>query len=95
MEKAKNHDLLDFMAQISQEMSLEYERIQKRATEDPGTAGDQGEENWAELLRDWLPPTYQIVTKGRIIAENGKTSPQVDVIVLKSSYPKKLLNKKL
>ena len=83
------------MSQISQEMSLEYERIQKRATEDPGTAGDQGEENWAELLRDWLPPTYQVVTKGRIISQDGKTSPQVDIIVLKSSYPKKLLNKKL
>ena len=43
----KSHDLFDFMSQISQEMALEYERIQKRATEDPGTAGDQGEENWA------------------------------------------------
>lgn len=76
-------------------MSSEYARIQKRATEDSGTAGDQGEENWAELLRDWLPPTYQIVTKGRIINQDGNTSPQVDVIVLKSSYPKKLLNKKV
>ncbi|HYW18488.1 MAG TPA: DUF6602 domain-containing protein [Nodularia sp. (in: cyanobacteria)] len=95
MKEVKNHDLFDFMLQISQEMSFEYERIQKRATEDPGTAGDQGEENWAELLRDWLPPTYQVVTKGRIISEDGKTSPQVDVIVLKSFYPKKLLNKKL
>jgi hypothetical protein len=95
LEEIKSHDLFDFMLQISYEMSLEYERIQKRATEDPGTAGDQGEENWARLLRDWLPPTYQVVTKGRIISQDGKTSPQVDVIVLKSSYPKKLLNKKL
>jgi hypothetical protein len=95
LEEVKSHDLFDFMLQISQEMSLEYERIQKRATEDPGTAGDQGEENWAQLLKDWLPPTYQVVTKGRIISQDGKTSPQVDVIVLKSSYPKKLLNKKV
>lgn len=95
MKEDKNHDLFDFMSQISQEMSSEYERIQKRATEDPGTAGDQGEENWAELLKDWLPPTYQVVTKGRIISQDGKTSPQIDVLVLKSSYPKKLLNKKL
>lgn len=95
MQEHKSHDLFDFMFQISQEMSLEYERIQKRATEDSGTAGDQGEENWKELLQDWLPTTCQIVTKGRIISHDGKTSPQVDVIVLKSSYPKKLLNKKL
>lgn len=66
-----------------------------RATEDPGTAGDQGEENWAELLRDWLPRTYEVVTKGRIISQDGVTSPQIDVLVLKGSYPKKLLKKKL
>jgi len=95
LKRDKSHDLFDFMSQISQEMSSEYERIQKRATEDPGTAGDQGEENWAELLEDWLPPTYQVVTKGRIISQDGRTSPQIDVLVLKSSYPKKLLNKKV
>jgi len=60
-----------------------------------GTAGDQGEENWAELLREWLPRTYEVVTKGRIISQDGVTSPQIDVLVLKGSYPKKLLNKKL
>lgn len=91
----KTHDLCDFMSQISQEMAAEYDRIQKRATEDPGTAGDQGEENWATLLRDWLPATYQIVTKGRIISQNGVTSPQIDILVLKASYPRKLMDKKL
>jgi hypothetical protein len=95
MPQQKTHDLYNFMQQISTEMSGEYNRIQMRATEDPGTAGDQGEENWAELLRDWLPRTYEVVTKGRIISQEGVTSPQIDVIVLKGSYPKKLLNKKL
>lgn len=95
MGTSKSHDLFDFMSQISEEMSSEYQRIQKRATEDPGTAGDQGEENWAELLKEWLPPTYHVVTKGRIISHEGNASPQIDLIVLKSSYPKKLLNKKL
>jgi hypothetical protein len=83
------------MRQISAEMSAEYARIQMRATEDPGTAGDQGEENWAELLREWLPRSYEVVTKGRIISQEGVTSPQIDVLVLKGAYPKKLLNKKL
>ena len=66
MDQKKTHDLYEFMQQNSVEMAAEYERIQMRATEDPGTAGDQGEENWAELLRDWLPRTYEVVTKGRI-----------------------------
>jgi hypothetical protein len=46
-------------------------------------------------LRDWLPSTYTVVTKGSIISHEGLTSPQVDVLVLKGSYPQKLLNKKL
>ena len=95
MSQDKTHDLYDFMRQLSNEMSAEYDRIQKRATEDPGTAGDQGEENWAELLREWLPRTYEVVTKGRIIGIDGRTSPQIDVLVLKSVYPEKLLSKKL
>jgi len=95
MSQQKSHDLYDFMRQISAEMSAEYDRIQMRATGDPGTAGDQGEENWAELLREWLPRTYEVVTKGRIISQEGVTSPQIDVLVLKGAYPKKLLSKKL
>jgi hypothetical protein len=95
MSRQKSHDLYDFMRQISAEMSAEYDRIQMRAVEDPGTAGDQGEENWAQLLQDWLPRVYEVVTKGRIISQNGETSPQIDLLVLKGSYPKKLLKKKL
>ena len=95
MSEEKTHDLYDFMQQLSQEMAAEYDRIQKHAVEDPGTAGDQGEENWAELLRGWLPRTYEVVTKGRIISADGRTSPQVDVLVLKNVYPEKLLDKKL
>ena len=95
MTREKAHDLYEFMRQLSDEMAAEYDRIQMRTTEDPGTAGDQGEENWAELLRGWLPRTYEVVTKGRIISQDGRTSPQVDVLVLKSIYPEKLLTKKL
>ncbi|MBI2313995.1 MAG: hypothetical protein HYU77_15970 [Betaproteobacteria bacterium] len=94
MNTMKTHDLRDFMQQITEQMAAEYARIQKRAVEDPGTAGDQGEENWAQLLREWLPSHYHVVTKGRLINERGETSPQVDVLVLKSSYPPKLHNNK-
>jgi len=76
-------------------MAEEYDRIQKRTKEDPGTAGDQGEENWATLLRNWLPPIFQVVTKGRMINSKGIASPQIDIIVLKPEYPKGLLDRKL
>ncbi|MCE2404783.1 MAG: hypothetical protein J4F43_06470 [Dehalococcoidia bacterium] len=87
-----NDDLVEFFRQNSFEMMADYERIQSRSREDPGTAGDQGEENWAELLRDWLSPVHQIVTKGRILGATGIASHQIDVIVLKDAYPKRLVS---
>jgi hypothetical protein len=89
-----SHDLEDFVHQMSAEISAEYRRIQRTALEDPGTAGDEGEENWAELLRRLLPSKYYVVTKGRILGLDGKTSPQFDVLVLSASYPKGLTAKK-
>lgn len=90
-----SNDLIEFMLSATREMQEEYERIQKRAKDDPGTAGDQGEENWAKLLRNWLPPTFQVVTKGRLLSVRGIASPQIDVLVLRPEYPKQLLDKKL
>lgn len=92
MPQDKTHDLYDFMQQHTDKMAADYALIQKRVTDDPGTAGDQGEENWAKLLRGWLPRTYEVVTKGRIISQDGRTSPQIDVLVLKSVYPKQLID---
>jgi hypothetical protein len=91
----EQHDIHDFLISSNRVIAQEYERIRKRASEDSGTAGDQGEENWAELLRMWLPPYYHVVTKGRILTETGYRSPQIDILVLYPSYPKILLNKKL
>ena len=48
------HDIHDFVISSQKDIEEEYSRIRKRANEDPGTAGDQGEENWASLLRRWL-----------------------------------------
>lgn len=89
------HDLFDFLKAQTAEIAAEYERIRKRAAEDPGTAGDQGEENWATLLREWLPPTFRVVTKGRILGIDGAAGPQVDVVVLSPAYPSFLEDKKL
>ena len=92
---AATHELHDFVTASERRIQEEYDRIQKRAREDPGTAGDQGELNWAELFRDCLPPYFQVVTKGRILAPSGAASPQVDVLVLMPSYPKGLLSHNL
>ena len=90
MSEEKMHDLHHFMWQLSRDMAANHEYLQTRVTEDPGTAGDQAEIHWANWLSSWLPPTYKVVTKGRIINQNGEASPQIDVLVLKSFYPKQL-----
>lgn len=92
---SRPHELRAFFDQVSREMADEYHRISPRVHEDPGTAGDEGESNWAELLSNWLPSDLHIVTKGRILGVSGEASPQIDVIVLSGDYPKKLLTKKL
>src|SRR5947199_10847939 len=89
------HEIHDFIIFAQRTIEEEYTRIRKRAAEDPGTAGDEGEENWATLLREWLPPAYHVVTKGRIVSSDGSTSPQVDVVILHPAYPLKLREKKL
>src|SRR5882724_3080284 len=89
------HDIHDFIRKAQGDLQAEYVRIQKRATEDPGTAGDQGEENWAALFKEWLPHYFHVITKGRILTDSGYASPQIDVLVLLPSYPRILLDKKL
>lgn len=92
--KQNQNDLIDYMRQATQEIQSEYERIHRRAASDPGTAGDEGEENWAEIIKQWLPDSLKVVTKGQLLTVDGKTSPQVDIIVLEPNYPKALINKK-
>ncbi len=89
------HDLASFIRALNLSIQSDYDQIRARVSEDPGTAGDQVEETWAQILRNWLPAHYHVVTKGRVIGQNGEVSPQVDVIVLWPSYPPFLLNKKL
>ena len=87
-------DLYDFMRQMSATLAAEYARIQRRVKDDPGIAGAQGEENWAELLRSWLPATYHVVTRGRVVNTRGEASPEVDILVLHPAYPRHLLQQK-
>ena len=88
------HDFLEFMGMLKEAMASEYRLIRSRSIEDPGTAGDQVEESWAEFLRRWLPSNYSVVTKGRLIDSRGVASPQIDILVLNPSYPHGLRNKK-
>jgi len=94
LKLGNHHDFFKLMADVRESLASDYERIRSRSHEDPGTAGDQAEEDWAEVLRNWLPSNYKIVTKGRILFEDGTSSPQVDILVLNQSYPMGLSKEK-
>jgi hypothetical protein len=76
-------------------MAADYARTQQLARDDTGTSGDQAEEDWAELISQWLPATYHVVKKGRILYTSGETSGQIDILVLSPGYPSGLLSNKL
>lgn len=92
--------LLDFWARAERTLREQYTSARDRHANDAGTRGDQGEEDWAAIFRDWLPPRYRIVTKGRIVGrpasgnDDGATG-QIDLIVLHPDYPTALVNEKL
>ncbi len=87
------HELAAFVDQASETLAAEYRRIRRRAPSDPGTAGDEGEGNWRDFLRAWVPPELAVVTKGRILGHKGDMSPQVDVLILRPGYPPALHGK--
>src|SRR5258708_22857878 len=89
------NDLYDFLRRETNTLAEEYDRIQKRVHEDPGTAGDQAEENSATLLRAWLPSYYRIITNRRGLGTDGMASPHIDLLVLSPASPQTLLYKKL
>lgn len=93
--KIVEHEYFDFMQSITRSMADEYERLQRYAKRDTGTSGDQSEEYWANFLRNWLPATYEVVTKGQILPFRGIPTNQVDIIVLRPDYPKHLRHQKM
>ncbi len=90
----QNHDIHDHLISAQRSVAEAYARIRKHSSEDPGTAGDQGEEDWCKLLKEWLPNYFHVVNKGIITTESGYASPQIDVLVLSPSYPPLLLPEK-
>ena len=76
-------------------MATEYNNIQEQTLEDLTDTEGNGREDWVKLLRGWLPSSYEVVTNGRIISQDGCMSPQVDILVLKSAYPKELMDRDL
>lgn len=96
-KKDEPHDLLFLMQNDISNLQNDLKYIEKHRGEQvrgDHLKGEQGEESWAALLRAWLPRTYTVVTRRRLIGADGTPSKELDVLLLKGSYPRALLKKK-
>lgn len=94
IEQLKTHDLWEFWSEANYRIVKQYEKMRRRAASHPNTAGDQGEIDWKKLLEQWIPKSYRIVTQGRLLFDDGASSKELDLIVLKPSYPEAMLDHK-
>jgi len=72
---------------VEKEIGDEYRRLHAKASDDPQWAGHGGESTWVRILKNWLPEAYTVVTRRYILLETGGRSPEIDIVVLRPSYP--------
>lgn len=72
---------------FGREIQESYDRLHEDATADFQRAGHGGESAWVAILRNWLPPSYEVATRKYIVPEVGNDVFETDIIVLNPSYP--------
>jgi hypothetical protein len=67
----------------------DWERLHAAARKDPQRAGHGGEATWADLLRKWLPRTYEVQTRKYILpeTEDAPDPRETDIVVYSPGYP--------
>ncbi|WP_376782673.1 MULTISPECIES: DUF6602 domain-containing protein [Gordonia] len=80
------HELKQFSVRIRQGWPTSTTASLPARRRTPGLRADEGEENWASPLRQWLPTGYTVATKGRVLFTDKTASPEVDVMVLRPGY---------
>jgi hypothetical protein len=85
-----DHPHLRWMRETADQIQKDYERLHDVAANDPQRAGHGGESTWKELLTNWLPPSYEVVTRRYIVPEDGEDTFETDLVVISPGYPQKL-----
>ena len=80
----KQIDLREMFAQRQNELAARYERV--RSIQHPTGSGDEGEEAWEEVLRDFLPLRYSLGRGRFIIDSNGSISEQQDIVIYDGQF---------
>jgi Domain of unknown function (DUF6602) len=83
------HRIHEWFRDVAQEVQGDWERLHAAAQEDAQKAGHGGEATWAELLRKWLPSSYEVATRKYILPETeGAPEPsEIDIVIFNPGYP--------
>jgi hypothetical protein len=84
----------EWLNEFTQSIAADYERLHDEARRDPQRSGHGGEETWARLLREWLPPAYSVGTRKYIVPEEGEESFETDLVVFNPGYPERLRHRR-
>ncbi len=88
------HQLNDFFSRATREMADDYAQIRKdHSRVDAKVAGNNGELNWINLLKKWLPSNLQYAQNVRILNADGNRTKEIDFVILEPGYPLALAEK--
>lgn len=83
------HRFEDLIRQLSESVRADYDEARQHArNQDPQRAGHEAEGTWQRVLTDW-GPGWPVVTRRYIVGPGGETN-EVDVLLLKPTYPSPL-----
>lgn len=84
MATRKTVDLHDMFLGLQKEMFLKMENARKNIGHAP-TLGDEGETEWIEIFRHFLPKRYR-ADKAFVVDSRGGISEQMDVVIFDRQY---------
>lgn len=80
-DKINLHDVFE-----NRQKELEARLTRARTLTHPTNAGDEGEESWVEVLRDFLPRRYDISRHRFVIDSDGDISEQQDIVIYDGQF---------
>lgn len=86
-----------FLAQVKRAEAVQKQLFEQRelikstSRTHPDGAGERTEDIFVDLLKNLIPDEFKILQRARILADDPKESPQLDIVILKPGG-EKLLN---
>lgn len=77
-------NLEDVFANRQAELQVRLARA--RSLTHPTSAGDEGEQGWSDVLRDFLPRRYDVARHRFVIDADGRVSEQQDIVIYDGQF---------